>query len=156
MAANHGGRFDPSPPQECVIYDKPAPTLAEVVRGRAPLETDRKIQALYVDYVQRIKHGNLKQPRHERIRPKPEGLKELARELDIPVIALAQVNRAVEERTNKRPNMGDLSDSSAPKRKADQIMMFYRDGGSKRRQPLEGDGRADSRKEPGTAESGRW
>lgn len=114
-------------PQECVIYDKPAPTLAEVVRVARRWKLDRKIQALYVDYVQRIKHGNPKQPRHERVGEVAEGLKELARELDIPVIALAQVNRAVEERHNKRPNMGDLSDSSALEKEADQVMMLYRD-----------------------------
>jgi replicative DNA helicase len=110
-----------------VIYDKPAPTLAEVVRVARRWKLDRKIQALYVDYVQRIKHGNPKQPRHERVGEVAEGLKELARELDIPVIALAQVNRAVEERPNKRPNMGDLSDSSALEKEADQVMMLYRD-----------------------------
>jgi len=114
-------------PQECAIYDKPAPTLTEVVRIARKWKLDRGIKALYVDYVQRIKHGNPKQPRHERVAEVAEGLKELARELDIPVIALAQVNRAVEERPNKRPNMGDLSDSSALEKEADQVIMLYRD-----------------------------
>ena len=63
------------------------------------------------------------------------------------MIALAPVNRAVEERTNKRPNMGDLSDSSALEKEADQIMMLYRDEVYNEDSP-EGDGRADPRKEP--------
>jgi replicative DNA helicase len=113
--------------QDCVIYDKPAPTLSEVVHVARRWKVERNIQILYVDYVQRIKHGNAKQPRHERVAEVAEGLKELARELNIPVVALAQVNRAVEERPNKRPNMGDLSDSSALEKEADQVIMLYRD-----------------------------
>jgi replicative DNA helicase len=54
-------------------------------------------------------------------------LKELARELDIPVVALAQVSRDVEKRNNKRPGMGDMSDSSEIEKEADQIMCLYRD-----------------------------
>ena len=110
-----------------MIYDKPAPTLAEVVHVARRWKVERSIQILYVDYVQRIKHGNPKQPRHERVAEVAEGLKELARELDIPVVALAQVARAVDERPNKRPGMADLSDSSALEKEADQVLMLYRD-----------------------------
>ena len=113
--------------QDCVIYDKPAPTLAEVVHVARRWKVERSIQILYLDYVQRIKHGNAKQPRHERVGEIAEGLKELARELNIPVVALAQVSRAVDERANKRPGMADLSDSSALEKEADQVLMLYRD-----------------------------
>ena len=113
--------------QDCVIYDKPAPTLAEVVHVARRWKVERSIQILYVDYVQRIKHGNAKQPRHERVAEVAEGLKELARELNIPIVALAQVARAVDDRPNKRPGMADLSDSSALEKEADQILMLYRD-----------------------------
>jgi replicative DNA helicase len=113
--------------QDCVIYDKPAPTLAEVVHVARRWKVERGIQILYVDYLQRIKHGNAKQPRHERVAEVAEGLKELARELNIPVVTLAQVSRAVDERTNKRPGMADLSDSSALEKEADQVLMLYRD-----------------------------
>ena len=113
--------------QDCVIYDKPAPTLAEVVHVARRWKVERGIQILYVDYVQRIKHGNAKQPRNERVAEVAEGLKELARELNIPVVALSQVNRAVDERNNKRPGMADLSDSSALEKEADQVIMLYRD-----------------------------
>jgi replicative DNA helicase len=68
-----------------------------------------------------------KAPRHEAIGEIAAGLKELARELNIPVIALAQVNREVEKRVNKRPFMGDLKDSGTIEQEADQIFMLYRD-----------------------------
>lgn len=113
--------------QDCVIYDKPAPTLSEVVHVARRWKVERGIKILYLDYVQRIKHGNAKQPRHERVAEIAEGLKELARELNIPIVALAQVSRAVDERTNKRPGMADLSDSSALEKEADQVLMLYRD-----------------------------
>lgn len=112
---------------DCVIYDKPAPTLTEVIRTARRWKLDRNIDALYVDYLQRIKHGSDKMPRWERVGEIAEGLKELARELDIPVVTLAQVNRAVDERGNKRPGMGDLADSSAIEKEADLILMLYRE-----------------------------
>ena len=55
------------------------------------------------------------------------GLKSIARELDMPVVALAQVNRSVENRPNKRPLMGDLANSSEIEKEADEIIMLYRD-----------------------------
>jgi replicative DNA helicase len=56
------------------------------------------------------------------------GLKNLARDLDIPIIVLAQVSRAVEGRGNPVPKMGDLSDSSEIEKEADQVLMLFRQG----------------------------
>ena len=87
------------------------------------------IKALYIDYLQRIRvpAAMMRAPRHEQVGYVALCLKELARELDIPVVALAQVNRNVEERVNKRPNMGDLKDSGSIEQEADIIMLLYRD-----------------------------
>lgn len=108
------------------FYDKPSPTLQDIVRQARKWKHNLKIKALYIDYVQRIKVDG-KAPRHEQIGGVAMGLKELARELDIPVIALAQVNRSVEARTNRRPQMGDLKDSGVIEQEADVIAMLYRD-----------------------------
>jgi len=108
------------------IFDKPSPTLSDIVRKARHWHYTHGVKALYLDYLQRVKTTS-KAPRHEAIGEIAAGLKELARELDIPLVVLAQVNREVEKRTNKRPLMGDLKDSGTIEQEADQIFMLYRD-----------------------------
>lgn len=109
------------------IYDRPTPTIDVVVRQARAWKHHYGIKALYVDYLQRIGASDRKAPRFERVSQVVMGLKELARDLDIPVIVLAQVNRRVEERPDKRPCMSDLKDSGDIEQEADNIMTIYRD-----------------------------
>ena len=109
------------------LYDKPAPSIMDVVRQARVWKHLHNIKALYVDYIQRIKWTDQNIPKHEQVGNVVMALKELARELDIPVVALAQVNREVEKRSNKRPRMGDLKDSGVIEQEADCIMLLYRD-----------------------------
>lgn len=108
------------------INDQPAPSIEEVIRQARKWKFQHAIEGLYVDYVQRLKgpHGI---PRHQEVGHIVMGLKELARELEIPVIALSQVNRDVEERNNKRPYLSDLKDSGTIEQEADVVMTLYRD-----------------------------
>lgn len=112
----------------CMIYDRSAPTIADVQRIARKWKHQTKIKMLLVDYVQRIEVTDRKLPRHERVAEVVRGLKNLARDLDIPVIALSQVNRQVEARADKRPSMHDLSDSSDIEKEADQVITLYREG----------------------------
>jgi replicative DNA helicase len=109
------------------IYDKPGPTILEVIREARKLKYQHDIKILFVDYVQRIKASNKNVPKHEQVDEVVSSLKDIARELQIPVVALAQVNRKVEERTNKRPTMSDIKDSGAIEQEADNVMTLYRD-----------------------------
>lgn len=109
------------------IYDKSAPSIAEVSAKARQWSRDYGIKALYVDYIQRLKANKTDIPRHEQVAEVVMGLKELARDLNIPVIALSQINRQVEQGTNKRPSMGQLKDSGAIEQEADVIMLLYRD-----------------------------
>lgn len=109
------------------IYDKPAPSILEVMRQARQWKHKYNIKALYVDYIQRIKGINPRASKIERVGQVAECLKELARELDIPVIALSQVNREVDKRADKRPGMSDLSDASEIEKEADCVMTLYRD-----------------------------
>jgi len=113
-------------PRKLWINDKPAPTVTDIVRQARKWKFQYGIKILFVDYLQRIK-GDGKLPMHEQVRSSTMAMKELARELEIPVVVLSQVARAVETRPNKRPGMADLSDSSAIEKEADQIITLYRD-----------------------------
>jgi len=107
--------------------DKSGINIIELIRQARKWKHQYNIKALYVDYVQRIKWTDLRIAKWEQVGNVIQLLKELARDLDIAVIALAQVNRDVEKRADRRPNMGDLANSSEIEKEADVIMTLYRD-----------------------------
>ena len=109
------------------IYEKPAPSIIDICSKAREWKHKYNIDAIYIDYLQRIKPINKNAPRHEQVGEIAMTLKELARSLDIPVIALAQVNRSVETRPDKRPNTSDIKDSGTIEQEADQILTLYRD-----------------------------
>jgi replicative DNA helicase len=115
--ANKGGR----------IYEKPAPTIQDICAKAREWKYKYNIDAIYIDYLQRVKAINTSAPKHEQVAEIAMTLKELARTLDIPIIALAQVNRSVESRPDKRPGTGDIKDSGVVEQEADQILTLYRD-----------------------------
>lgn len=107
------------------IYDRSAVTLDELVGIARKWKHTHDIGILFIDYAQRI-HV----PGADRITEVSEvarGLKNLARDLDIPVVSLAQVIKGVDSRPDRRPNQGDLANSDELTREADQIWMLYRD-----------------------------
>lgn len=109
------------------INDNCSPTIADVLRQARKWKHAYGIKALFVDYLQRIKPTDPKLPKYQQVGEIARSLKDCARELQIPVVTLAQVSRKVEERNNKRPHMGDISDSSEIEKEADQILTLYRD-----------------------------
>lgn len=113
----------------CLIYDRSKPSIADVNRIARKWKQTHGIRILFVDYLQRIdsSHADKRAQRSERVGEVASGLKTIARDLNIPVVSLAQVARKVEERVNKRPNMGDMSDSSEIEKEADQIITLYRE-----------------------------
>ncbi len=91
------------------------------------------IGALLVDYLQ-LMHGDggERGNREQEVASVARGLKEIAKELRIAVIALAQINRGVEQRTDKRPGMADLRESGEIEAAADYVLLLYREGYYKR------------------------
>lgn len=112
---------------EMRMNDKPGISISDCITQARQWKQKHDINALYLDYIQKIKPSDTRMPRHEQVGEIVTSLKDLAKELDIPVIALAQVNRTVEGRENKRPNQGDLKESGTIEQEADQIIMLYRD-----------------------------
>lgn len=108
------------------IADRSQPTLADVERQARAWRYHHGIRALFVDYVQHLRNPGYER-RHEEVAAIVRGLKRIARDLDIPVIALSQVKRDVEQRSNKRPLIGDLLESGVIEQEADEILLLYRD-----------------------------
>lgn len=108
------------------IDEQPALTLTDVAtKARYVRRIAGRIDLVVVDYIQLMSgSGDNRNAELERI---SRGLKQLAKELAIPVIALAQLSRACESRTNRRPLMSDLRDSGALEQDADVVAFVYRD-----------------------------
>lgn len=107
------------------VYDRSAITLDELIGVARKWKHAYGVQVIFIDYAQRITV-----PRADRITEVSQvarGLKNLARDLQVPVVALAQVVKGVDQRNDKRPNAGDLANSDELTREADQILMLYRD-----------------------------
>lgn len=108
------------------IYDRSAPTLDEVCRVARRWKQEHGIEVLFVDYLQRIRFPKA-QSRIDEVSEVARGLKTLARDLEIPVVCLAQVKAEVDKRTDKRPGLGDIANSDEATREADLIAFLYRD-----------------------------
>lgn len=112
---------------EGAINDKPGINIIEICAQARKWKYDRDIKILFVDYIQKIKGSNQKLSRTEQVTEVVGALKNLAKELQIPVVALAQVNRECEKRQDKRPMASDIADASEIEKEADVIMTLYRD-----------------------------
>jgi replicative DNA helicase len=85
------------------------------------------IALVVVDYLQLMQGPGISETRQQEIADISRSLKNLARELRIPIIAVSQLNRALEQRENKRPRLGDLRESGAIEQDADIVIFIYRD-----------------------------
>ena len=109
------------------IDDTSGCTLTDIRAKCRRLKMEQKDLGLVViDYLQLMESSG-REDRMQQISAISRGLKTLARELDVPVIALSQLSRAVESRTDKRPMLSDLRESGAIEQDADIVMFIYRD-----------------------------
>ena len=109
------------------IDDAPALTPTEVRARARRLKREHDLGLFVVDYLQLMQAQGSNENRTTEISRISQSLKSLARELNIPVIALSQLNRSVEQRTDKRPMMSDLRESGAIEQDADVIIFIYRE-----------------------------
>ena len=110
------------------IDDSPALSPTEVrARARRLAREHGQLGLIVVDYLQLMQSPSSGDNRVQQISDISRGLKALAKELNVPVVALSQLNRNLEQRPNKRPVMSDLRDSGAIEQDADLIVFVYRD-----------------------------
>jgi replicative DNA helicase len=109
------------------IDETPALSVTEMrSRGRRLMSEHENLGLLIVDYLQLMRGPNESESRQQEISAISRSLKALAKELNIPIIALSQLSRAVESRTDGRPQLSDLRESGAIEQDADVVIFIYR------------------------------
>ena len=109
------------------IDDTPALTPTDIRARARRLKREKGLDLIVIDYMQLMQLTNNSENRATELSEISRSLKALARELDVPVVALSQLNRSLENRTDKRPIMSDLRESGAIEQDADLIAFIYRD-----------------------------
>jgi replicative DNA helicase len=109
------------------IDDTATQTIMDIRTKARKLKAEHKLSFLVIDYLQLIHSHKKHENRHQEVSDISRSLKALAKELDIPIIALSQLSRAVDGRVDKRPLLSDLRESGAIEQDADLIMFLYRD-----------------------------
>lgn len=108
------------------IDDTPGISISEMRTKARRLQLEHKIELLIVDYLQLVDPGRRYDNRVQEVSIVSQQLKNLARELKIPVLAISQLSRAVEHRGEKKPQLADLRESGAIEQDADVVMFLYR------------------------------
>jgi replicative DNA helicase len=109
------------------IDDTPGISVIEMRAKCRRLKAEKGLSMVVIDYLQLMQGGRKPENRQQEISEISRSLKSLARELQVPVIALSQLSRAVEQRQDKRPMMSDLRESGSLEQDADLVMFIYRD-----------------------------
>lgn len=109
------------------IDDTAAISLIELKAKLRRLKMEEGLDLVVIDYLQLMTTGERIENRVQEISQISRGLKAIAKELDVPVLALSQLSRALEQRPDKRPKLSDLRESGAIEQDADIVMFLYRD-----------------------------
>lgn len=110
-----------------ILMDTPGLTISEFRNKAYKLKRDFGVKLIIIDYIQLMSGTGKAESRQNEIAQISRELKKVARELDIPIIALSQLSRAVEGRPDKRPMLSDLRESGAIEQDADVVMFIYRE-----------------------------
>ncbi|MFM7541293.1 MAG: replicative DNA helicase [Planctomycetota bacterium] len=108
------------------IDDSPSQSMLRIASNARRLKMQYGLDLVVIDYLQLIEPENRRDPRQEQVAQISRRIKALARELTIPVIALAQVNRASEDRQDHRPRLADLRESGSIEQDADTVFLLHR------------------------------
>ncbi|TAH67723.1 MAG: replicative DNA helicase [Anaerolineaceae bacterium] len=110
-----------------IIDDTSSISVSELRSKCRKLKLERNLGLIVIDYLQLMSGSKRAESRQQEISEISRALKALAREINVPVVALSQLSRAVEQRPDKRPMLSDLRESGAIEQDADVVMFIYRD-----------------------------
>ena len=114
--------------QKIFIDDTPGIKISEMLSRARKIDQDVGLTLIIVDYIQLIQAAGKSESRQLEVAEISRKLKAMARELNVPVIALSQLSRQVERRDDKRPSLSDIRESGAIEADADLVMFLYREG----------------------------
>jgi replicative DNA helicase len=121
------------------IDDSPNMALMEIRAKCRRLKQRNNLKLVIVDYLQLMSSGKRVESRQQEVAEFSRALKLLAKELEVPVIALSQLNRGPEQRTDKKPQMSDLRESGSIEQDADVVILLHRESMYERESPREGE-----------------
>ena len=121
------GAIGPLSEAEIYIDDTPGISVTEIRTKCRKLSIDKGIGLVVIDYLQLVQGSKRAGSREQEIAEISRSLKILAKEINVPVIALSQLSRAVEQRPDHRPMLSDLRESGSIEQDADIVMFLYRD-----------------------------
>ena len=110
-----------------IIDDTPGISVSELRSKCRKYKLEHNLGIIMIDYLQLMQGSRKSESRQQEISDISRSLKEIARELQVPVVALSQLSRAVEQRPDHRPMLSDLRESGAIEQDADVVMFLYRD-----------------------------
>lgn len=109
------------------IDDAPVQSMLNIAAATRRMKLRHGIRLVVIDYLQLIEPEDRKAPRHEQVATVSRRLKALAKEINVPVLALAQLNRASESRSDGRPRLSDLRESGQIEQDADNVLFLHRE-----------------------------
>ena len=121
------------------IDDSPNLTMMEIRSKCRRLRQRHDLRLVIVDYMQLMTSGKKVESRQQEVSEFSRSLKLLAKELDVPVIAVSQLNRGPEQRTDKRPMLADLRESGSLEQDADMVILLHREDAYERESPRAGE-----------------
>ncbi|WP_338076945.1 replicative DNA helicase [Cellulomonas hominis] len=121
------------------IDDSPNMSLMEIRAKCRRLKQKHDLKLVIIDYLQLMSSGKRVESRQQEVSEFSRALKLLAKELEVPVIALSQLNRGPEQRTDKKPAMSDLRESGSIEQDADMVILLHREDAYERESPRAGE-----------------
>ena len=121
------------------LDDSPNLTMMEIRAKARRLKQRQDLQLIVIDYLQLMTSGKRVESRQQEVAEFSRSLKLLAKELEVPVVAISQLNRGSEQRTDKRPQLSDLRESGAIEQDADMVVLLHREDMYERESPRAGE-----------------